>query len=140
MGQQQLLLLVIGVVLVGIATVTAFVILDHYYRKDEADGLLERSLAIATHAAYWKTKNDAFAGGNQSYERLYEMGIEGLGLADSNVRGRFGITAASQNTLEITGVSDRYPEVGVRVFVRDYDIDRSEISYDGDFTLPSDPE
>ena len=48
MGQQQLLLLIICVVLVGLAVVAAFTVLETNYRKDEADGLLERSLAIAT--------------------------------------------------------------------------------------------
>lgn len=135
MGQQQLLLLVIGVVLVGLAVVAGFEIMQTHYRKDEADGLLDRSLTIATYAVYWKTKNDAFAGGNQSYERLEGDGISLLGADTSNIRGLFGITDATVNTLEVTGVSTRYPEVGVRVFVKDYGIDSSGLSFNGTYTL-----
>ena len=135
MGQQQLLLLVIGVVLVGLAVVAAFTVLDRNYRQDEADGLLNRSLAIATQAAYWKAKNDPFAGGNQSYERLATDGLRTLALDAANVRGRFAITGATPATLEVTGVSDRYPGIGVRVYLREYGVDSSAVSFDGDFSL-----
>ena len=135
MGQQQLLLLVIGVVLVGLATVSAFTIVDKAYRQDEADGLLERALAISTHAVYWKTKNDPFAGGNQSYERLADGGIATLALDPSTVRGDFSITAATATTLEVTGVSTRYPQVGVRVYVTDYEINDSDVAFDGSLSL-----
>ena len=135
MGQQQLLLLVIGVVLVALAVMAAFPILERNYQQDEADGLLDRALAISTHAVQWKSINDPFAGGNQSYERLAENGLETLALNSSNVRGRFEITGATANSLEVTGVSDRYPGIGVRVFVNGYDVDSSAVSFDGDITL-----
>ena len=124
-----------SVVLVGLAVVAAFTVLDRNYRQDEADGLLDRGLAIATHAVYWKTKNDAFAGGDQSYERLSTGGIETLALDADNVRGRFAITGATPSTLEVTGVSDRYPGIGIRVYVHAYDVDSSRVSFDGDFSL-----
>jgi hypothetical protein len=135
MGQQQLLLLVIGVVLVGIAVLAAFEVLDRNYKQDEADGLLDRGLAIATHAVYWKSKNDPFSGGNQSYEGLAVDGLETLALDDATVRGRFAITAATESTLEVTGVSDRYPGVGVRVYVQKYDVDSSRVSFSGDYSF-----
>ena len=135
MGQQQLLLLVMSVVLVGLAVVAAFTVLDRNYRQDEADGLLDRGLAIATHAAYWKAKNDPFAGGNQSYERLADDGLETLALEPGTIRGRFAITGATASTLEVTGVSDRYPGIGIRVYVEDYDVDSSRVSFDGDIAL-----
>lgn len=135
MGQQQLLLLVISVILVGLAVVATFTILDRNYQQDEADGLLDRSLAIATQAAYWKAKNDPFAGGNQSYGKLVSGGMARLALDSVNVRGRFSITSATPNTLEVTGVSDRYPGIGVRVFVEGYKIDSSRVHFDGTFTL-----
>ena len=135
MGQQQLLLLVIGVVLVGLAIVATFTVLDRNYRQDEADGLLDRSLAIATQATYWKAKNDPFAGGNQSYRGLARGGMARLALDSVNARGRFSITAADLTTLEVTGVSDRYPGIGVRVYVRDYNVDSSQVSFDGRFSL-----
>ena len=135
MGQQQLLLLVIGVVLVGISVLAAFEILDRTYRQDEADGLLDRGLAIATHAVYWKAKMDPYNGGNQSYEGLANDGLRTLLLDTTNVRGRFAITGATDATVEITGVSERYPGIGVRVYVRSYDVDSSDVSFSGEYAL-----
>ena len=135
MGQQQLLLLVIGVILVGIAVLGAFTVLERSYNQDEADGLLDRSLAIATQAVSWKARMDPYNGGNQSYEGLAQDGLATLALDDTNVRGRFAITAATSNTLEVTGVSDRRPGIGVRVYVRDYDVDSSRVSFDGGITF-----
>ena len=136
MGQQQLLLLIVAVVLVGLAVVAGLQVMEKHYRQDEADGLLDRSLAIATHAVSWKTRNDAFAGGNQSYERLRDGGIALLALDSTSIRGRFAITDATVNTLEVTGVSTRYPEVAVRVYVTGYDVDDSDLFFDGSVTLP----
>jgi hypothetical protein len=138
MGQQQLLLLVIGVVIVAFATVAALYVLQVNYQKDEADGLLNRSLAIATHAVYWKTKNDPFSGGNQSYEGLVEDGLEKLALDDSNVRGRFAIVGATKDRLRVAGVSDRFENVGVCVLVEKYAINRSFVRFDGSISLEED--
>ena len=135
MGQQQLLLLIIGVVLVGLAVVATFAVLERSYNQDEADGLLDRALAISTDAVAWKSKNDPYAGGNQSYERLAANGLRTLAVDSTTVRGRFAITGATTSTVEITGVSDRRPGIGVRVFVRGYDVDSSAVSFDGDFEL-----
>ena len=136
MGQQQLLLLVVTVILVALSIVAAFSILDRGFKQDEADGLLDRGLAIATHAVQWKATRDPFNGGNMSYERLSAGGLETLALHDTNVRGRFAITGASEETLEVTGVSDRYPGIGIRVYVRAYEVDSSTVDFAGGITLP----
>lgn len=135
MGQQQLLLLVIGVILVGLSIMAAFPVLERGFRQDEADGLLDRGLSIATHAAQWKATMGPFNGGDLSYERLVTDGMAQLALNDTNVRGRFAITGATANTLEITGVSDRYPGIGIRVFLNEYRVDSSRVSFEGAFTL-----
>ncbi len=135
MGQQQLLLLVIAVILVGIATLAGFEIIQRHVRQDEADGLLDRGLSIATHAISWKTRNDPFNGGNQSFEQLATNGMRALAVDSTTVRGQFDITAATVNTVEITGISDRYPEVGIRVYVNGYGIDSSAVRFDGSLSL-----
>lgn len=135
MGQQQLLLLVIGVILVALAIMSAFPALDKSFRQDEADGLLDRSLAIAGYAVQWKITSDPYAGGNMSYERLADRGLQTLGLDTTTVRGRFAITEATPTRLVVTGVSDRYPGIGVRAYISEYDVDSSVVSFDGDITL-----
>jgi hypothetical protein len=135
MGQQQLLLLVIGIIIVGFAVLAGFEILQRNYRQDQADGLLDRSLSIATHAVAWKSRNDPFQGGNQSYAGLGTNGLETLALDSTDIRGRYRITAATASTLEISGMSTRpgFEGVGVRVYVSEYSVDSSRVSFDGDF-------
>ncbi len=136
MGQQQLLLLVIGIIVVGFAVVAGMYAFRQYAMHDEADGLLDRSLSIASYAVQWKITNDPFVGGNQSYAQLADGGLQQLSLAETTLRGRFAFTEATVNTLQITAVSDRYPDVGVRVFVQGYDVDSSLIRTNGTITLP----
>ena len=114
--------------------------LDRSFRQDEADALLDRALAITGHAVQWKITNDPFNGGNQSYERLQENGLQTLGLDSTTIRGRFRITDATQNTLEVTGVSDRYEGIAVRVFIDRYDAIGSDISFDGEIALDDEPD
>ena len=51
------------------------------------------------------------------------------------VRGRYRITRATATQLEVTGVSSRYPGIGVRVYVTDYDIDSSRVDFEGNLTF-----
>ncbi len=135
MGQQQLLLMVIAIILVGFAVIAGIAAVQKYTRQDEADGLLDRSLAISTQAVYWKTKNDPFAGGDQSYASLAVDGMERLALDTATVRGRFAITGAWADSVEITAVSLRYPDIGVRITVDEYEIKRTVVAYDSTITL-----
>jgi hypothetical protein len=135
MGQQQLLLLVIGVIIVGLAVVAGMTAFHEASRKDEADSLVSHTLDVATSAYYWKSKNDPFAGGDQSYERLGTDGMEQLAMERDRMRARFDITEAWEDSLEITAVSYRYPDIGVRVILDQDNIRRTTIRFDGSITL-----
>ncbi|WP_424520189.1 hypothetical protein [Rubrivirga sp.] len=113
----------------------AFPALDRSFRQDEADGLIDRSLAIAGYAVQWKITSDPYAGGNMSYERLADRGLRTLGLDTTTVRGRFAITEATPSRLVVTGVSERFPGIGVRAYITDYDVDSSIVDFDGGITL-----
>ena|SRR6056297_3618464 len=135
MGQQQLLLLIIGVVLVGLAVMAGLIAFQEASRKDEADSLVSHTLDVATSAYYWKSKNDPFAGGDQSYERLGTDGMGQLAMERDRMRGLFDITEAWADSIEITAVSYRYPDIGVRVILDQENIRRTEIRFDGTITL-----
>ena len=135
MGQQQLLLIVLGVIIVALAVVAVFPVYQKVQYRDAADGLLDRGLTVAGSAAGWKSRSDMFAGGNASYERLDAEGLETLGLDPVSPYGTFAVTSSTAESLVITGVSDRHPDVGVRVFVNGYDIDSTAVRYDGSLTL-----
>lgn len=135
MGQQQLLLLVMGIVIVGFAVMAAFTMGESTMRQSTVDNLVDRNLSIATEAVFWKQKRDPYNGGNASYEGLASDGMQKLFLGEETVVGFFKITGASTDNLEITAVSLRYPELGVRTFVDGYEIVATDIAYDGTITV-----
>ncbi len=135
MGQQQLLLLVIGIIIVAIAVMAGLYAVQTKFKQSIADNLVDRNLSIATDAVFWKTKRDPFNGGNAEYSGLETDGMQTLFLGEETKQGMFKITLATANKLEITAVSLRYPEIGVRTYVTDYSIDSTIISYDSTITF-----
>ena len=135
MGQQQLLLLVISIVLVGIAVMAGFSAAETKLKQAEVDTLINRNLSIASEAVFWKTKRDPYSGGNASYAGLATDGMQTLFLGESTHNGTFKITHATPSELQITAVSTSYPEVGVRTYVTEYSIDSTAVRYDGTISL-----
>lgn len=136
MGQQQLLLLVMGIVIVGFAIMAAFTMSETTMRQSATDNLIDRNLTIATDAVFWKQKRDPFSGGNASYAGLAVDGMQKLFLGEKTHMGEFKITNATASELEITAVSLRYPKIGVRTYVLEYEIVKTDVAYDGSITLP----
>lgn len=124
-----------GIVIVGFAVMAAFAMGESTLRQSAADNLVDRNLSIATEAVYWKQKRDPFSGGNASYEGLATDGMQKLFLGEETPFGFFRITNASETELEITAVSLRYPELGVRTFVERYEIVATDIAYDGSIAV-----
>ncbi len=135
MGQQQLLLLVIGILVVAVAIMAGFYAMETHFKQSIADNLIDRNLSIATDAVFWKTKRDPFWGGNAKYTGLMTDGMQTLFLGEETKIGIFKITNATDTNLEITAVSKQYPTIGVRTFITDYSIDSTVISYDGDIVI-----
>ncbi len=131
MGNLQLLLLVFGVIIVGMAVLTGFEAMDKKLKQSAADNLVDRNLSIATDAVYWKTKRDPFNGGNAEYTGLATDGMQTLFLGEETHNGVFKITNATATELEITSVSTRYPDIGVRTLIQDYEIVSTDVAYDG---------
>ncbi len=136
MGQQQLLLLVLGIVIVGMAIVGGVQIVEKNYRQHDADTLIDRSLMIAQSAVYWKAKTDPFEGGNASYTGLENGGFSRLFLGEQTDTGIFQIATAQADSLVLVAVSKRHPEVGVRITVIGEVITETEIKYDGTISIP----
>ena len=63
MGQQQLLLLVLGIVIVGLAVVVGIQAFSENQKKANADALVNDAIRIASDAQAWKLKPAAFGGG-----------------------------------------------------------------------------
>lgn len=66
MGQQQLLLLVLGIVIVGLAVVVGIQAFGENQQKANADAMVNDGVRIASDAQAWVLKPQAFGGGNGS--------------------------------------------------------------------------
>ena len=118
MGQQQLLLLVLGIVIVGLAVVVGIQAFSENQKKSNADSLVNDAIRIASDAQAWKLKPSAFGGGagetnwtNLSFAQIgYQVGDQGLhpGAAEDtefeNLSGIFSM-AADGTDLTITATS-----------------------------------
>ncbi len=139
MGQQQVLLLVLGIVIVSLAVYIGISFFGDMMRQRHADLLVNHAVHVASEAITWRTKVTPFLGGGDSYSDLSADGMAQLLMSEERLPGTFMITLATGEDLEVTGISDDFPELGVRVVVLKADIVDTIIAYDGSITLPSPP-
>ncbi|MEZ4699553.1 MAG: hypothetical protein R2834_04420 [Rhodothermales bacterium] len=113
MGQQQLLLLVLGIVIVGLAVVVGIQAFSENKKKANADALVNDGIRIASDAQAWKLKPQAFGGGaggtnwsdaNGAALTLAQLGYTVNSGIYSNLNGTFTLDASGA-TLEIEGNS-----------------------------------
>ncbi len=84
MGQQQLLLLVLGIVIVGLAVVAGINAFQENQLKSNKDALVTEAVRVATDIQAWKLKPSAFGGGGGSFSGFNWAKIS---VDDSNVEG-----------------------------------------------------
>jgi hypothetical protein len=63
MGQQQLLLLVLGIVIVGVAVVSGIELFELNHEKARRDNQVNKMLALATEVQAWKITPTIYGGG-----------------------------------------------------------------------------
>ena len=120
MGQQQLLLLVLGIVIVGLAVVVGIQAFSENQKKSNADSLVNDAIRIASDAQAWKLKPAAFGGGAGAVEWTglnfgqigYTEGDQGFhpGTAATatmyeNLNGTFALSGQVAGPLVITATS-----------------------------------
>ncbi len=114
MGQQQLLLLVLGIVIVGLAVVVGIQAFSENQKKANADALVNDAIRVASDLQAWKLKPKAFGGGSDatgftgaSLEQLgYQTGTNGCSAGEyGNLNGCFALDLSDVNAPEITGTS-----------------------------------
>ena len=115
MGQQQLLLLVLGIVIVGLAVVVGIQAFGENQVKANADAMVNDGVRIASDAQAWKLKPKAFGGGGDlvgatNFEGLtfaqlgYEEGTQTGCDTYGNLNGCYTLTASASG-VAITGTS-----------------------------------
>ncbi len=139
MGQQQLLLLVLSIVIVSIAVYIGIDFFGVMMQQRHADMLVNHAVHVASEAITWRVKGSPFLGGGGSYSDLDTNGMAQLLMSEKRLPGTFQITLANGDDLEVTGVSDDFPQIGVRVVVDEAEITETIIAYDGSITLPTPP-
>ncbi len=108
MGTQQLLLIVLGVIIVGIAVVVGINIFGTNAEQANKDALTQDCLRIAAAAQGFYRKPTMLGGGNNAFDGI---DIEDCGMSDdgtgagTNVNGSYSITTAAGDDFVITGTS-----------------------------------
>lgn len=137
MGQQQLLLLVLATVIVGIATVVGIQAFSQNNVKSNADAMLNDAVRIASDVQAWSQRSQPFGGpANFGGAGFGDATMAALGYANPyvNLNGSFVITSAAANDVLITGTNGQF---GNQVDVRVCGIDDADV--EGAITLLDNP-
>ena len=107
MGQQQLLLLVLGIVIVGLAVVVGIEAFSENQKKANMDAMVSDALRITSDAQAWYLKPTAFGGGEGDFVGL-TLGVLGYDTGStttySNINAYYGMSVASGGaSMTITG-------------------------------------
>lgn len=82
MGQQQLLLLVLSIIIVGLAVVYGISLFDNNNVKSNADALVSEALRMASDVQAWAVK-PAMVGGKQDSQTIADVTFTAIGYPNS---------------------------------------------------------
>ncbi len=100
MGQQQLLLIVLGTIIVGVAVVVGINMFTTGAINAERDALIQDVNNIASSAAsYWR-KPAALGGGARDFTGIADVTV--FGADSSNANGIFTMTVTNATTIVVT--------------------------------------
>ncbi len=106
MGQQQLLLITLGVIIVGIAVITGLILFEHSSNENKKNQIKSEGATLATMAQKYFRLPITMGGGGRSF-----VGWTIPALLDTTDSGIYTITSISVNNLVITGL-DRMMQLG----------------------------
>ncbi|MBN1448381.1 MAG: hypothetical protein JXA28_10665 [Bacteroidetes bacterium] len=137
MGTQQLLLIVLGVIIVGIAVVVGINIFGTNAEQANKDAITQDCLRIAAAAQGYFRKPTMLGGGNNDFTgiTIEDCGMSANAAGDGeNVNGTYVITTAAGTDFVVTGTSatDATKTVAVTVdMLATTDDDRVGVTYTG---------
>jgi len=107
MGQQQLLLLVLGIVIVGLAVVVGIQAFGENQNKANADALVNDGVRIASDVQAWALKPQAFGGPSTSGVftdvTFAALGYQATSGTYANLNGDFDLGTPAAACVIITG-------------------------------------
>ncbi|MBN1350188.1 hypothetical protein JXJ21_12310 [candidate division KSB1 bacterium] len=108
MGQQQLLLLVLAAVIVGVSVVVGINMFSQNALTSNIDAVKQDCLSIAARAQEWYRKPAVLGGGAHSFSGLTfeDLGYgSGLTTSYTNEHGTFTIDPTAGTSIDISGVT-----------------------------------
>ncbi|MCB2204179.1 hypothetical protein KQI65_05470 [bacterium] len=109
MGTQQLLLIVLGVIIVGIAVVVGINIFGTNAEQANKDAITQDCLRLAAAAQGFYRKPTMLGGGNNSFVgiEIEDCGMSNNGdiMTGENVNGTYVLSGATATGLVVTGTS-----------------------------------
>ena len=126
MGQQQLLLIILGVIIVGIAIAVGLSLFSAQSVQSNRDAIINDMNNLAAQAYQYRIRPTSMAGGQGSY-----VGFTIPSKMRTNANGTYTATPTA-NTIAFTSVSAQNPTNTVQVTI-DSNGNLSGWSYAGDF-------
>jgi hypothetical protein len=103
MGQQQLLLIILGVIIVGIAIAVGLQLFQSGSIGANSDGVINDVMNIAAHADQYRIRPAAMGGGGGTFDG-YQLPVR----MQTTGNGTYQITAATGDQVTIVGNSANY--------------------------------
>jgi hypothetical protein len=103
MGQQQLLLLVLGAIIVGVAIVVGINIFSTSAVNANRDAVVQDCLTIATKAQQWWRTPTVLGGGQRDFTIASADLLSRLHFPGTNENGSYSINVTGADAITITG-------------------------------------
>jgi type II secretory pathway pseudopilin PulG len=100
MGQQQLLLLILAAVIVGVAIVLGVNMFAQNSAQANQEAVTQDVLTIASRAQAWYRRPTQMGGGGRTYAG---MTLTDLNFPASNANGTYAVGTGTATTIQITG-------------------------------------
>jgi hypothetical protein len=113
MGQQQLLLLVLGAIIVGLAVVVGIQMFGESAVQANQDAILQDVVTFASKAQEWWRKPTVLGGGGRTFTTLT---FAVLNMDSITANGTLSITGRTDTTLAVQGTGTEGVIVAVTVF------------------------
>ena len=126
MGQQQLLLLVLSAIIVGVSIVIGINMFASSAVQANQDAVLQDCMHIAARAQEWFRKPTSMGGGNRSFTGV-TMPLLNIQPTNANTSAPFVLNSAGA-TLEIIGTGTEGSPLIIRLVVSSTGIDTTEIT------------
>lgn len=102
MGQQQLLLVILVTIVVGIAAAVAVNTMQGAFTESNRDALRQDILMVMNDAQIYYNKPEVMGGGGNSFEGISENNF--LSIEPENENGSYAISS-SENSVTVEGIS-----------------------------------